>query len=216
MGKNKKVADMTPEERERKNASSKKWRDNNLEKVRAINKKYCLANLDKVSERNRRFKAENPGYLKQWRLDNPEKYEDQKLRAQIKQQEKYRNDPEYRKAVLDKQKTTAFCCHGGQTQRERIPQVLIDEVRLKCFEMGLDPGIRCHILQAIIAVQTKYLNMGQAGDSEYHWLHPDDMEFRARSWAGVWRKDQRLRDNFHVRNKVVLDYICQASNHDEP
>jgi len=195
------VSELTPEQHERKKAAKRRWDAKNKERRRQYGSNW---------------RKENPNYHREWQAKNPERAKANQDRSNAKLAQRYKDDPVYREKINANARSRNFCAHGGLTDNSRIPQALINEVRLKCFEMGLDPGIRCHILQAIIAVQTKYSNMGQAGDSEYHWLHPDDMEFRARSWAGVWRRDQRLRDNFHVRNKVALDYICQASNHDEP
>jgi len=205
---------MTPEEHEARLAYARNYREANREKINARQNQRRRENPEANREAARKFRRNNPGYHSQWRLDNPEKNAEIRRIELIKQTERYRNDSEYREKKKAKQRAISYCVHGGQSDTAHIPRALIDEVRLKCIEKGLDPGIKCHMLLAIIDVQTKYSNMGRAGDTEYNWLHPDDMDHRAQIWSGAWRNSKTLSKNFYARNQLALDYIYQASNHD--
>ena len=193
------MSELTPEQRERRRATRRRWDAKNKEWLR----QYGV-----------NWRKENPNYSHEWRAKNPEKNKASQKRSNDRKQQRLRDDPAYREKILADNRARNFCVHGGLTDRSRIPAALVNEVRLKCFEMGLEPGIKCHMLQAIIAVQTKYSNMGRAGNTEYNWLHPDDMDYRARSWANNWNRSPKIAQRFYKQHPEALDYNCQASNRD--
>src|SRR5262245_49020851 len=49
------------------------YRKKNLEKVRKYGRDHYQRHAEKRRENQRRFRAENPGYQKQWRDANPER-----------------------------------------------------------------------------------------------------------------------------------------------
>lgn len=63
---------LTPEKKEKKNATQRVWHANNKEKVRAKVKKWTEENYEHVLELNREWRRKNPGYLKSYRDRHPE------------------------------------------------------------------------------------------------------------------------------------------------
>jgi len=112
-------------------------------------------------------------------------------------------DPVKRKIIIDRVRARNFAAFTANGKKQ-VPKWLITDVRLKCVEMGNDLGSMASILLAMVEVQKLY----SAESSEYQWLHPEDMRYRAMSWAKGWRQNSKLRASFTSRYLNPLSSIC--------